>query len=303
MAPQAGGDQQDSDGTIYDREPTEGAGLLTGRESRLAAAGGARVVCSPRANQPTLGLLARLTLAAALLLAASAIIIVFTGFATLPPAPPDPAFAFEDIFNYSLAPKYVAGQWISAPERMAAMRDGGIQVYTPATSSWSILVPAHVYALMNASAWEVSPSGKYVLFRSNAIALYRHSRTSEYQVFDVAEQRSFPLDITAPQQAARWVKQPGLAAGSTPPATAAEVAVAYVQGHNIYLRTVGESQQARRVAVTSDGTADGVIRSGIADWVTRRRSSAAAPLSGPHPAQPSASPTFASTTALSVAMI
>ena len=166
-----------------------------------------------------------------------------------------PAFTFDDIFDGKLRPRYSAVQWISR-ERMVALRDGALKLAAPRRGAsaleWATLVPAPRYSEMTSSSWAASYSGKYVLFASNSHALYRHSFFAEYQVLDIATQTHIPVDQTQAQQAATWA--PSENGG----------VVAYVMGYNIYLL---DADTGERVAVTSDGTADGRIRSGIADWV------------------------------------
>eukprot|EP01043_Picozoa_sp_COSAG02_P000444 COSAG02_NODE_8_length_60691_cov_104.994752_10_plen_293_part_00 len=166
-----------------------------------------------------------------------------------------PAFTFDDIFDGSLQPSYSVVQWISR-ERMVARRDGALELATPRRGAsgleWAPLVPAARYSAMNSSSWGVSHSGKYVLFASNAHALYRHSFFAEYQVLDIVTQTHIPVDPTQVQQAASWAP------------TETGGIVAYVMGYNIYLLDVDAGE---RVAVTLDGTPDGRIRNGIADWV------------------------------------
>ena len=66
------------------------------------------------------------------------------------------------------------------------------------------------------------------------------------------ERRFFAVDSSAAQQAATWChcETGGL--------------VAYVQGYNVFLLDVPSGQ---RTQVTADGTPDGRVRNGIADWV------------------------------------
>ena len=166
-----------------------------------------------------------------------------------------PAFTFDDIFDGRLRPRYSAVQWISR-ERMVARRNGALELAVPrrgvSTLEWAPLVSAARYSAMNSSSWAVSYSGKYVLFASNAHALYRHSFSAEYQILDITTQTHSPVDPTQVQQAASWA-----------PAENGGV-LAYVMGYNIYLL---DADTGERVAVTSDGTPDGRVRNGIADWV------------------------------------
>lgn len=146
-------------------------------------------------------------------------------------------------------------QWIVG-EAMVSQRGGALELATPRLGApslqWTPLVSAAQYRAMNSSSWDVSYSGEYVLFASNAHALYRHSFFAEYQILDVATQAHIPVDARQVQQAASWCP------------TESGGVVAYVMGYNIYLFDVATGE---RVAVTSDGTADGRIRNGIADWV------------------------------------
>eukprot|EP01045_Picozoa_sp_COSAG04_P029567 COSAG04_NODE_4894_length_1837_cov_1.617376_1_plen_109_part_00 len=68
----------------------------------------------------------------------------------------------------------------------------------------------------------------------------------------VQVRRFFAVDSSAAQQAATWChcETGGL--------------VAYVQGYNVFLLDVPSGQ---RTQVTTDGTPDGRVRNGIADWV------------------------------------
>jgi hypothetical protein len=138
----------------------------------------------------------------------------------------EPAFGFDDIFDGSLRPRYASVQWIGG-ERMAALRDGGLELASPrlgqAEPSWEPLVSAERFAAMNSSSWEVSHSGDFVLFASNAHSLYRHSFYAQYQILDVATESATPVDARQVQQAAAWCQ------------TATGGVVAYVMGYNIYL--------------------------------------------------------------------
>ena len=51
---------------------------------------------------------------------------------------------------------------------------------------WEELMSAAEFSAANASSWQVSYSGEYVLFATDSHALYRHSRISHYTVFDLA---------------------------------------------------------------------------------------------------------------------
>lgn len=171
------------------------------------------------------------------------------------PGDRDPAFSFDDIFDGSLRPSYSAVQWISE-ERMVSRRDGALWLAAPRLGvdrpEWMPFVPDQPYSEMNSSSWAVSYSGEFVLFASNAHSLYRHSFFAEYRILDVATQTHMPVDTRLVQQAAAWCK------------TETGGIVAYVMGYNIYLLDV---ETGERVAVTSDGTTDGRIRNGVADWV------------------------------------
>ena len=68
----------------------------------------------------------------------------------------------------------------------------------------------------------------------------------------VQERRFFAVDGSAAQQAATWCH---CETGGV---------VAYVQGYNVFLLDVPSGQ---RTQVTVDGTPDGRVRNGIADWV------------------------------------
>ena len=61
---------------------------------------------------------------------------------------------------------------------LSAEQDGG--------QEWEELMSAAEFSAANASSWQVSYSGEYVLFATDSHALYRHSRISHYTVFDLA---------------------------------------------------------------------------------------------------------------------
>ena len=96
----------------------------------------------------------------------------------------------------------------------------------------------------------VSPDGRRLLIQTKTERIYRHSRTANYYIYDIHNNRLTPLSKNGPQQTPLWAPD-----GQQ---------IAFVRDNNIFL--VKLLYDNAEVQVTKDGRRNEVIN-GIPDWV------------------------------------
>ena len=96
----------------------------------------------------------------------------------------------------------------------------------------------------------VSPDGRRMLIETNKKAIYRHSYTADFYIFDIRNNRVVPLSDNGPQQ--------------TPLFSPDGQQIAFVRDNNIFL--IKLLYDNAEVQVTKDGKRNEIIN-GIPDWV------------------------------------
>lgn len=98
--------------------------------------------------------------------------------------------------------------------------------------------------------FKLSDKGNYLLVYNNSEAIYRHSFTANYYIYEVRTRLLHPLSTEHPRQQAPLISPDGRM-------------VAFVADNNIYIR---KNDYGSEVAVTKDGEFNKVIN-GVPDWV------------------------------------
>ncbi|XP_043206770.1 venom dipeptidyl peptidase 4-like isoform X1 [Amphibalanus amphitrite] len=147
-----------------------------------------------------------------------------------------------------------AGEWISDDENIDDS-DEGLFIFNVKTKVRTILIPRAQWSKLASHRRSLSDSRQYVLCPHSAKQIYRYTRLSLYDIYDVKNNRVIPLTLgpDAPRrrlQYATWV--PG------------RDSIVFVFENNIYIRPLITSPEV--VKVTSTGI-NNVVYNGIPDWV------------------------------------
>ncbi|XP_037068071.1 venom dipeptidyl peptidase 4-like [Pollicipes pollicipes] len=164
------------------------------------------------------------------------------------------AITLDDVLSLRYSADSFAGEWISDDENMDDSKEG-LFIFNVKTKVRTILIPGSQWEKLSSSKRTLSDSRKYVLCPHGAKQVYRYTRQSLYDIYDVRNNRRIPLTLgaAAPQQRlqyATWV--PG------------RDSIVFVFDNNIYIRPLITSPDV--VQITSNG-ANNIIYNGIPDWV------------------------------------
>ncbi|XP_077470428.1 dipeptidyl peptidase 4-like [Stigmatopora argus] len=158
-------------------------------------------------------------------------------------------FTLEDVFNSSLQPKGYNIWWLSDDEYLRS-QNGSVYVYNVKTAESSLFLSREIFNEKRASDYKLAADRRYAAFMSNVSAVWRHSFTASYSLFD-RNLNEFVESFDLPEKIQYLAWAP---VGNK---------LAYVFKNDVYIKTSPESPPLQ---VTFNGE-ENLILNGVPDWV------------------------------------
>nr|AGX25161.1 dipeptidyl peptidase [Leptinotarsa decemlineata] len=158
-------------------------------------------------------------------------------------------FELDEFLNGTFKATTWTGLWIS-DESFIFINNSGINEYNVGTNTTETMLDHTVMANYTNPQISFSPDRSYALFRFNMSSVFRHSTSSLYQIYDIAEERYYDIAKLEPLQLVAFApKGHGLI---------------YVKDNNIYY--LDSPIVSEPLTITTIGK-KGIIYCGVADWV------------------------------------
>jgi dipeptidyl-peptidase-4 len=141
------------------------------------------------------------------------------------------------------------GSWLTEDSFLHKNSDGDIVLFNMNNKSSTPFLEKSILADYPGASTVVSPDHNYVLIRYNVSAVFRHSTTALYAIYDIQNKQYYDIADKSHTQIAQWAP--------------VGHGLVYVYLNNIYYL---EHPSGEAKAVTSDGD-KGVIYNGVPDWV------------------------------------
>ncbi|KAF5289051.1 hypothetical protein FQA39_LY03930 [Lamprigera yunnana] len=159
-------------------------------------------------------------------------------------------YTLEECYNSSYGDRGWNGTWITDTEFVYKNNKQNFHIFNANTNSSRVFLNASVLNPYPRSSISFSPTVKFALIKYNEKAIFRHSKTAQYAVYDIENRKYYDLHNKEFLQLVKWDPQ-----GS---------GLAYVLQNNIYYLPNVTKVTSRQI--TRDGVV-GVIYNGVPDWI------------------------------------
>ncbi|KAK5646380.1 hypothetical protein RI129_004844 [Pyrocoelia pectoralis] len=161
------------------------------------------------------------------------------------------AYGLDDYLDGIFKDKGWNGTWVSDSDFIVKDSENNIHKVNVQRNEAEILIDAGVIKEYRGSSISVRGDFKYALIKYNTKAIFRHSRTAQYTVYDIENKKFHHLHNKKHLQIAQW----------SPNGTG----LVYIFQNNIYYAaTIKDILKPRQI--TEDGKI-GILFNGIPDWV------------------------------------
>ncbi|XP_072401438.1 venom dipeptidyl peptidase 4 isoform X2 [Diabrotica undecimpunctata] len=161
-------------------------------------------------------------------------------------------FELDDFLNHTYSALSFNGSWISDSAFMYKTFENDVLLFNMSTKSIDLFLDQKVLAEYPTADLSLSPDRSYVLLKYNVSAVFRHSITALYTIYDVAQQKFYHLANQNPLQLVEFSPEGH--------------GLVYVFENNIYYIDDFSKDIENPVAVTVIGI-PGVLYCGVPDWV------------------------------------
>ncbi|KAK5646379.1 hypothetical protein RI129_004843 [Pyrocoelia pectoralis] len=160
-------------------------------------------------------------------------------------------FQLDEYLKRSFSAAGWNGTWISDSTFIFKDHDGNVYKMNPTNHKSDLFLEANIFKDYRSSSLSFSNDLNFVLIKYNLKAIFRHSVTAQYTIYDIQKREYHHLHNQEHLQYAVWAPK--------------GVGVAYVFRNNIYyVQDLLDITTPRQI--TTDGV-PGIIYNGVPDWV------------------------------------
>ncbi|XP_019867181.1 venom dipeptidyl peptidase 4 isoform X2 [Aethina tumida] len=160
-------------------------------------------------------------------------------------------FELDDFLNSTYSAKSFNGSWISDSEILYKSIDGDVMKFDALSEKNEIFLEKAVLDQYNGASIKLSEDHKYVLIEYDTSSVFRHSTTSKFAVYDIAEKLDYKLHNEELLQYATF--------------DPSGHGIAYVYKNNIYY-LANPTEATNPKQITTDGEPN-IVYNGVPDWV------------------------------------
>ncbi|XP_044266873.1 venom dipeptidyl peptidase 4-like isoform X2 [Tribolium madens] len=159
-------------------------------------------------------------------------------------------FEINEFLFGTFGTKTFNGSWLTGDSILHKNKEGDIVLSNVKLGNSTVFLKKSVldpFPMLYSTS--VAPDHRYVLIRYNVSAVFRHSTTSLYTIYDIENNKYYDIENKNHTQYAQWAP--------------VGHGLVYVYLNNLYYL---KTPLAKPIALTSDGVS-GIIYNGVPDWV------------------------------------